>query len=94
MRDFANALHPLDLYFYRDHYGHEVDFVIPVGEKLRLIECKYAEFPGRVPAFSELEKALGTAAIVDRIVVTPRRAEVALPDSACGCGAWRTRLGN
>ena len=81
VRRLANALEPVDLYFYRDHYGHEVDFVIPVGEKLRLMECKYAELPGRVPAFAELEKTLGAAAIVDRIVVTPRRADVDLVQS-------------
>lgn len=81
LRRFTNRLEPLDLYFYRDQYGHEVDFVIPVGEKLRLIECKYTELPGRVPGFVELEKAAGVAAIVDRIVVTPRPAEVELPHS-------------
>lgn len=45
VRWFTNqALQP-NIYFYRDHHGHEVDFVIPVGEKLKLIECKWSDRP-------------------------------------------------
>ena len=38
VRAYTNQGRRPVLYFYRDHEGHEVDFVIPVGEKLKLLE--------------------------------------------------------
>ncbi len=80
LRWYANRALPADVYFYRDHYGHEVDFVIPVGEKLRLIECKWAEMVDAKPAgFTEIEKLLGSEGIVSASVITPRRGPRAGP---------------
>ncbi len=39
LRHYANRGRQADLYFYRNHYGHEVDFVLLRGGKLHLVEC-------------------------------------------------------
>ena len=33
------------IYFFRDHDGHEIDFVIPQGSQFHLVECKWSENP-------------------------------------------------
>jgi len=59
IRHFTNRGDPSRVYFYRDHQGNEVDFVIPVGEKLHLYECKWAETPDPRPrGFVELRTIL------------------------------------
>jgi predicted AAA+ superfamily ATPase len=74
VRHYANRGEPRDLYFYRDHHGVEVDFVIPVGDKLRLIECKWSDSPDTTTrGFKEIEALVGSANVLDRSVVTPRR---------------------
>jgi hypothetical protein len=73
-RWYANRGKAAPLFFYRDHHGHEVDFVIPVGERLKLYECKWAEDPSPHPrAFVELERRLGADALLTRAIVTPVR---------------------
>lgn len=62
------------VYFYRDHAGHEVDFVVPEGEALHLIECKWSEQPDmRQPGFVELEKLLGPKNILSRTIINQGR---------------------
>ncbi len=71
VRAFANrGLRP-DLYFYRDHQGNEVDFVVPVGEQAHLLECKWAETAslGRGPA--AVAAAFGQDAVLSRTCITP-----------------------
>lgn len=74
VRALANGGRRPAICFYRDHQGHEVDFLIPVGEKLKLMECKWSEsgFRGRT-GFDILEKAAGAESILSRSVVTPVR---------------------
>jgi len=74
LRWYANRGRRAPVSFYRDHHGHEVDFVIPVGEKLKLIECKWAETPpATTPGFEELGKLAGLDNIVSRSLMTPTR---------------------
>ena len=74
LRRHANRGVSCDIYFYRDHYGHEVDFVIPVGERLRLFECKWSPHSSHKTAgIAELEKLLGPDGIVSASVVTSER---------------------
>ena len=74
VRAYANQGRRPALYFYRDHEGHEVDFVVPVGEKLKLFECKWAETPSlRQKGFHELEKRLGPERILGKTILTPVR---------------------
>ena len=62
------------VYFYRDHAGHEVDFVVPEGEGLHLIECKWNEQPDlRQSGFAELEKLLGPAGILSKTIINQGR---------------------
>ncbi len=65
LRWHSNRGRPHEIYFYRDHYGHEVDFVIPQGEGLRLFECKWSFGTSSKPGgFTEIEKLLGPKGIV------------------------------
>jgi hypothetical protein len=74
VRHFANRGEATPVYFYRDHHGNEVDFVLAVGEKLRLIEVKWAERPDPRPrGFREVESLVGDANVLDRILITPTR---------------------
>lgn len=79
VRHFANRGVQPALYFYRDHYGHEVDFVIARGGRLQLIETKWSERPSPAqPGFEELIKLAGEERIVSRTVVSPNRGNAAL----------------
>lgn len=49
IRHFNNKGLPLNLYYFRDHHGNEVDFVIPEGNKLNLYECKWKYQSGSQP---------------------------------------------
>ena len=72
VRSYAHRGFPADVYFYRDHMGKEVDFVIPVGEKLELFEVKWAEeVPAVVAGFKEMDKLIGPENVVSRTVITP-----------------------
>jgi uncharacterized protein len=63
-----------NVYFFRDHYGHEVDFLIPVGEKLVLLECKWSETPPKkLKGFLEITKLVGTENVISQSVITPTR---------------------
>jgi uncharacterized protein len=72
VRSYAHRGYQADLYFYRDHAGKEVDFVIPVAEKLELFEVKYAEeVQSELPGFKEMDKLIGPENVVSRTVITP-----------------------
>jgi predicted AAA+ superfamily ATPase len=82
IRKFSNALRTPNVYFYRDHYGHEVDFVIPIAEKLKLFECKWTERPDLAKieqsSFGEIEKLVGPSRIISKTIITPIRGSTAL----------------
>jgi uncharacterized protein len=72
VRSYAHRGYQADLYFYRDHAGKEVDFVIPVGEKLELFEAKWAEaVPADLPGFREIDKLIGPDNVVSRTLIAP-----------------------
>ena len=74
VRHFANQGRRPEIYFYRDHHGHEVDFLIPSAGRFALIECKWAESPGTTQrGFSEIETLVGLDRVVSRTIVTPDR---------------------
>ncbi len=45
LRSFQNRAIRPRIAFFRDHFGHEVDFVIEYGNETHLIECKWSENP-------------------------------------------------
>ncbi len=70
----ANRGKQAAIYYFRDHFGHEVDFVIPVGEKLKLFECKWSENPSsKVGGFQEVERLIGDENIVSQSIIVPAR---------------------
>jgi len=74
VRNFANQGRRREIYFYRDHHGREVDFLIPSAGRFALIECKWAESPGSSHrGFSELESLVGADRIISQTIVTPER---------------------
>lgn len=73
-----------DLFFYRDHRGVEVDFVLEKGTTLELIEAKASErIDRRKLAFGKLEAALG-----DRFQVTKAVAHDVASTEATDLGAF------
>ncbi len=74
VRHYANRGRRREFYFYRDHHGREVDFLIPSAGRFELMECKWAETPGpRQRGFSELESLVGADRIISQTIVTPER---------------------
>ena len=74
IRRYANRGKEARVYFYRDHHGHEIDFLIPVGERLKLIECKWSENPSPSNKnFRELERLIGEERILSKTIITPIR---------------------
>ncbi len=72
VRRFANRGQRPEVFFFRDYSGNEVDFVVPAGERLRLIECKWADAPStQVRGFGEIERLVGSANVASRTIVTP-----------------------
>ncbi|HPI13406.1 MAG: ATP-binding protein [Spirochaetota bacterium] len=74
VRKYANRCRRPAIYYFRDHHGHEVDFIVPVGGRLKLYECKWSEDPSAdVPSFAVIEKAVGAKNIISRSIITPGR---------------------
>ncbi|MBI2069251.1 MAG: ATP-binding protein [Elusimicrobia bacterium] len=85
IRRDANRGRRSSIFFYRDHYGHEIDFVIPVGEKLKLIEAKWAESYADTPkGFKEIAALTGQKNILTQSVVTALRG----PRKLTGKNLW------
>jgi predicted AAA+ superfamily ATPase len=82
IRKYSNNLRMPNIYFYRDHYGHEVDFVIPVAEKLKLFECKWSERPDfakiDLMSFGEIERSFGPEKIFSKTIISPVRGSTVL----------------
>ena len=53
--------------------GLEIDFVIPIGNKLKCYECKWAEMPPPVTAFHKIANLVGKNNILHTAVITPVR---------------------
>ncbi len=73
LRHFHNRGAAPALYFYRDHAGYEVDFVIPEGGALKLIECKTSPPGGSVRGFDEIRRLLGPKRVLSETVITATR---------------------
>jgi predicted AAA+ superfamily ATPase len=69
-KDLVNRGLRRAVHFYRDHNGLEVDFVVPEGERLHLVEVKRAEHPETPPSLGKLAAALGEDRVASRTLVT------------------------
>jgi predicted AAA+ superfamily ATPase len=77
VRWYANRGVEPQVFFYRDQQGAEVDLVIPVGPRLKLIEAKFSENPPTdLPAMRAAEKGVGRANIISRMVICPTAVHV------------------
>jgi len=80
VRHHTNLGRPPSLYFYRDHYGHEVDFVISHGGQFQLIECKWAERPSsRQKGIEEFVSLAGEGNIISKTIINSTRGQSQLP---------------
>ncbi len=81
VRHFANRGDRRAVHFFRDYAGNEVDFVVPSGTRLLLVECKWAETPStRLRGFAELDRLLDARRIASRTIVTPDRVSRTVDD--------------
>lgn len=72
VRHFANRGVRAPLYFYRDQYAREVDFLIDKGRRFKLIEAKWNRNFSSIPrGFRELTRMVGPARILSQTVVVP-----------------------
>lgn len=67
---FSNGGVRREILFYRDHGGVEIDFVIPEGERLHLIEVKRAEDAPTPTSFAKLRALLGERIASTTLVTT------------------------
>ena len=59
------------IYFYRDKDGHEVDFVIPEGNQLRLYECKWNDSGSVIPKnLQKVASTIGQENILNMATIT------------------------
>lgn len=71
LRKEANKGKKANLFFYRDQWGRELDFIQPVGEKFHLYECKWSEKPNiNLSIFSEIESLAGKRNILSKNILS------------------------
>lgn len=70
IRAHANRGLTAPLCYYRDHQSNEVDFLLPVGERAHLLECKWAQDPHIGRGMRAVEQALGSGNVLSRSVVS------------------------
>lgn len=72
VRHFSNQGRVPALYFYRDHDGYEVDFVIAKGTQVHAMEVKWSEAPNLgARGFEALRRAVKTENVLSRTLITP-----------------------
>lgn len=58
VRKFANQAIPVNLYYFRDNHGNEIDFIVPEGNKITAYECKWKYQSGKPPKNLENIKSI------------------------------------
>lgn len=69
-RAFANRGVAASAWFWRDHHGNEVDFVVPVGERVHLIECKWTRSASVPRGLQNVAATFGDGNVLSRTIVT------------------------
>ncbi len=71
LRKESNKGKKANLFFYRDQWGRELDFIEPVGEKFHLYECKWSSHPEtHLKIFSEIESLVGKKNILSKNILS------------------------
>jgi uncharacterized protein len=79
LRWHSNRLLRVPLYFFRDHAGHEADFVIPEADGVRLFDAKLSTNPDP-DSLNPAAKFIGEK-ILEKVLITPDSGDVSLPKS-------------
>lgn len=71
IRNFANNGLPINLYYFRDNHGNEIDFIIPEGTKLTVYECKWKYQSGLPPKnIDKIKSIVGEENIKEVKIIT------------------------
>lgn len=71
IRHFTNNGLPINLYYFRDNHGNEVDFIIPEGTKLTLYECKWKHQSGTpLKSLEKMKNIIGKENIKEIKILT------------------------
>lgn len=71
IRHFCNQGLPLNLYYFRDNHGNEIDFIVPEGNRLIIYECKWKLQNGTIPKnIKKIESIIGKENIKLSKVIT------------------------
>ncbi len=81
IRKKSNKGKKMNLFFYRDQWGLEVDFVQPIGEKLKLYECKWASQPKTsLKSFAKIESLIGKKRIISKNIFSSAKESYLVKD--------------
>ncbi len=81
VRTESNKGKKMNLFFYRDQWGLEVDFVQPVGEKFKLYECKWASQPKtNLKSFAKIESLIGKKKIISKNIFSSAKESYLVKD--------------
>lgn len=71
IRNFTNNGLPINLYYFRDNHGNEIDFIIPEGTKLTIYECKWKYQSGIPPKnIEKIKSIVGKENIKESKIIT------------------------
>ncbi len=71
VKNFAAKAWPLELYYFRDNHGLEIDFIVPEGHRLHLYECKWGFRPGQMPKnILSFKKLVGEQNVASTNIIT------------------------
>lgn len=71
VRHFANNGLPINIYYFRDNHGNEIDFIVPEGTKLTVYECKWKYQSGNPPkSIQKIKSIVGEENIKEAKIIT------------------------
>ena len=71
VKNFCNQGQPINLYYFKDNHGNEVDFIVPEGDSLHIYECKWKLQNGVVPKnIKKFHKMVGEDSIKASKIIT------------------------
>ncbi len=71
IRNFCNKGLPIDLYYFRDNHGNEIDFIVPEGTDVHLYESKWKHQSGTMPKnIAKLKSIIGESNIKTIKIIT------------------------
>jgi len=73
-----------DIYFYRDSHGHEIDFLVPRGDTVHAIECKWMyDISKAADVFRSMEKIFPAGMVHRKTIISSQSETVALSEDSC-----------